>query len=41
MSSSEDPAPVGKKDLSRLSPWGLFKEIFNWYPSEYPSAERK
>ncbi|OAA64319.1 Major facilitator superfamily domain, general substrate transporter [Niveomyces insectorum RCEF 264] len=25
----------------RLTPWALFKEVFNWYPSEYPSAERK
>ncbi|CAK7225566.1 hypothetical protein SBRCBS47491_005932 [Sporothrix bragantina] len=25
----------------RLTPWQLFKEVFNWYPSEYPSAERK
>lgn len=25
----------------RLSLLGLFKEIFNWYPSHYPSEERK
>lgn len=29
------------KGTKRLSPWQLFKEVFNWYPSEYPSAERK
>lgn len=41
MSVSERSAPEGKKPLSRLSLWGLLKEIFNWYPSEYPIAERK
>ncbi|KGO55685.1 Major facilitator superfamily domain, general substrate transporter [Penicillium expansum] len=25
----------------KLSPLGLFKEIFNWYPSSYPAEERK
>ncbi|CAJ2509543.1 Uu.00g145690.m01.CDS01 [Anthostomella pinea] len=25
----------------RLSLYGVFKEVFNWYPSEYPAAERK
>ncbi|KAF4472886.1 Pantothenate transporter liz [Fusarium albosuccineum] len=25
----------------RLSLWGVLKEIFNWYPSHYPSAEKK
>lgn len=25
----------------KLTPWRFFKEIFNWYPSEYPSSERK
>ncbi|KAL2689195.1 hypothetical protein Neosp_003247 [[Neocosmospora] mangrovei] len=29
---------IKKKRLSLL---GLLKEIFNWYPSEYPSEERK
>ena len=29
------------KATKRLTPWQLFKEVFNWYPSEYPSAERK
>ena len=35
-------ADVPEKDQSqRLTPWQLLKEVFNWYPSEYPSAERK
>lgn len=29
------------KPGKRLSPLGLFKEVFNWYPSELPAAERK
>ncbi|KAF3769145.1 MFS general substrate transporter [Cryphonectria parasitica EP155] len=27
--------------MTKLSPWKLFKEIFNWYPSEYSTAEKK
>ena len=30
---------IAKKQ--RLGLVGLFKEVFNWYPSEYPAAERK
>ncbi|CAK7214554.1 hypothetical protein SCUCBS95973_002186 [Sporothrix curviconia] len=32
---------AGKQQVQgkRLTPWRLFKEVFNWYPSEYPSAE--
>ncbi|KAJ4396764.1 hypothetical protein N0V93_000986 [Gnomoniopsis smithogilvyi] len=41
MSDTDEMASKGQRDLSRLSLWGLFKEIFNWYPSEYPVAERK
>lgn len=41
MSATADLEPQDQKDLSRLSLWGLFKEIFNWYPSEYAVAERK
>jgi hypothetical protein len=26
---------------ARLSLLGLVKEVFNWYPSSYPSEERK
>ncbi|KAI1483671.1 MFS general substrate transporter [Daldinia eschscholtzii] len=29
------------KQSQRLSLYGLIKEIFNWYPSSYPAAERK
>ncbi|KAI1469110.1 MFS general substrate transporter [Daldinia caldariorum] len=29
------------KPGQRLSLFGLIKEIFNWYPSDYPIAERK
>ncbi|KAK7425935.1 hypothetical protein QQZ08_007517 [Neonectria magnoliae] len=29
------------KPKGRLTLWGLIKEIFNWYPSHYPSEERK
>ncbi|PYH94024.1 MFS general substrate transporter [Aspergillus ellipticus CBS 707.79] len=25
----------------KLGPWGLLKEVFNWYPSHYPAGERK
>ncbi|RAL08032.1 uncharacterized protein BO97DRAFT_428735 [Aspergillus homomorphus CBS 101889] len=25
----------------KLGPWGLFKEVFNWYPTNYPANERK
>lgn len=25
----------------RLGFIGLWKEVFNWYPAEYPAAERK
>lgn len=25
----------------KLSPWGVLKELFNWYPKEYPKEERK
>ncbi|GAQ45602.1 pantothenate transporter [Aspergillus niger] len=30
-------------DLKRqkIGVWGLFKEVFNWYPSNYPTNERK
>lgn len=41
MSTSDRTEPKGGRDLSRLSLWGLFKEIFNWYPAEYPIAERR
>lgn len=30
-----------KQKTGRLSPLGLLKEVFNWYPSSYPSEERK
>lgn len=40
MSVSDDLAEK-KRPASRLSLLGLFKEIFNWYPSEYPTAEKK
>ncbi|KAL3491048.1 major facilitator superfamily domain-containing protein [Aspergillus germanicus] len=29
------------KAKSRPSLWGAIKEVFNWYPSAYPSEERK
>lgn len=32
------PPPTKAKRPSLL---GFFKEIFNWYPSEYPKEERK
>lgn len=25
----------------KIGVWGLFKEVFNWYPSNYPTNERK
>lgn len=25
----------------KIGLWGLFKEVFNWYPSDYPTNERK
>lgn len=25
----------------RLGLLGVFKEVFNWYPAEYPAEERK
>jgi hypothetical protein len=25
----------------KLSLWGLVKELFNWYPAEYPAEERR
>ena len=25
----------------KLGAWGLFKEVFNWYPSDYPTNERR
>ncbi|KAL7619487.1 hypothetical protein AAE478_010026 [Parahypoxylon ruwenzoriense] len=31
---------IAKERQQRLSFLGLIKEIFNWYPSEYPTAER-
>ncbi|ERS96086.1 hypothetical protein HMPREF1624_07622 [Sporothrix schenckii ATCC 58251] len=34
-------ADVLKGSSKRLTPWQLFKEVFNWYPAEYPAAERK
>lgn len=40
-SAPDKMEPKGKRDLSRLSLWGLLKEIFDWYPSEYPVVERK
>ncbi|CAI7638032.1 unnamed protein product [Penicillium pancosmium] len=30
-----------KQKTGRPSLLGVFKEVFNWYPSEYPSEERK
>ncbi|KAJ5899567.1 hypothetical protein N7495_004311 [Penicillium taxi] len=30
-----------KPKTRRLGPLGLFKEVFNWYPSSYPAEERK
>lgn len=30
-----------KQKAGRLSPLGLLKEVFNWYPSSYPAEERK
>ncbi|KAI1634300.1 major facilitator superfamily domain-containing protein [Biscogniauxia mediterranea] len=32
---------MGKQSKGHLGLIGLIKEIFNWYPSEYPAAERK
>ena len=32
---------VEEKKQKRLGPLGIIKEIFNWYPSEYPAEERK
>jgi hypothetical protein len=29
------------KSRPRDSALGVFKEIFNWYPSNYPSEERR
>ena len=34
----KDPEHPAKK---RLTVGRLFKEIFNWYPSEYPKEERR
>ncbi|KAJ5914160.1 MFS general substrate transporter [Penicillium tannophilum] len=30
-----------KSEPARPTLWGFFKEVFNWYPSSYPSEERK
>ncbi|KAJ5473426.1 hypothetical protein N7475_002992 [Penicillium sp. IBT 31633x] len=30
-----------KPKTGRLSLLGLIKEVFNWYPTSYPSEERK
>ncbi|KAF4985680.1 hypothetical protein F66182_16904, partial [Fusarium sp. NRRL 66182] len=30
-----------KPKQSKLTLFGVIKEIFNWYPAEYPSHERK
>lgn len=43
MSATEDTALEAKKPhkAPKTSLLGLFKEVFNWYPSEYSSDERK
>jgi hypothetical protein len=33
------PTIEPKKDRASLI--GIFKEVFNWYPAEYPAEERK
>jgi len=32
---------VGKTRAKKLGLLGLFREVFNWYPAEYPAEERK
>ncbi|CRG87043.1 Pantothenate transporter liz1 [Talaromyces islandicus] len=32
---------MSKTQPARLALFGLFKEVFNWYPSEYPSQEKR
>lgn len=32
---------MSETERKRLGLIGLFKEVFNWYPAEYPAAERK
>lgn len=44
--SSETPSEVlpmvaHEPKKGRLSPLGVFKEVFNWYPKEYPAEEKK
>lgn len=43
MSAVEEASPEAKKPNEARKPslLGLFKEVFNWYPSEYSSDERK
>ncbi|PSR92418.1 major facilitator superfamily domain-containing protein [Coniella lustricola] len=38
---TENDSISGQKDFSKLSLWSAVKEVFNWYPSEYSSTERK
>ncbi|KUI67531.1 Pantothenate transporter liz1 [Cytospora mali] len=39
--SDSGSVPMKSRPAARLTLLGLFKEVFNWYPSEYPEAERK
>jgi hypothetical protein len=36
-----DIAMSEAKPRPRISALGVFKEIFNWYPSHYPAEERR
>lgn len=42
-SNDEPPANMaeGREEKGSPTVLGVFKEIFNWYPSEYPPEERK
>ncbi|KAI7781990.1 Pantothenate transporter liz1 [Diaporthe eres] len=40
MSNPEETKAISQQ-RPRSSLLGVFKEVFNWYPSEYPVAERK
>ena len=40
-STGSDKMSEIKPKATKLTLFGVIKEIFNWYPAEYPSQERK
>jgi hypothetical protein len=32
---------IAEPQKTRLGLIGVFKEVFNWYPKEYPAEEKK